>query len=217
MKTFVVIGLGRFGSAVAKKLFEMGHEVLVIDDNEVAIQKFSSFVTHAVAADAKDPNTLKSLGVRNYDCAILAIAENIEDSVLITLALKEIGIKEVVCKARDAQHKKILEKLGADRIIVPEYEMGLKTAVKLGSENLLDFIELSDNYGISEIKVPAKWIGHGVGEIDIRKKYKINVIAVKNECCKDVTAVPGPEYIFKEKDILVILGKNESINNLHIS
>ncbi len=216
MKTFVVIGLGRFGSAVARKLFEMGHEVLVIDDNEAAVQKISSVVTHAVAADAKDPNTLKALGIRNYDCAILAIAENIEDSVLITLALKDLGIREVVCKARDAQHKKILEKLGADRVIIPEYEMGLKTAVKLGSENLLDFIELSDNYGISEIKVPSKWIGQGIAEIDIRKKYKINVIAVKNECCKEVTAVPGPEYIFKENDILVIMGKNENINSFHI-
>ena len=212
MKTFVVIGLGRFGSAVARKLFEMGHEVLVIDTNEAEVQRFSSEVTHAVAADAKDPNTLRTLGIRNYDCAILAIASDIEDSVLITLALKELGIKEIVCKARDAQHKKILEKLGADRVIIPEQEMGIKTAVKLGSENLLDFIELSDSYGISEVKTPAKWIGHGIAELDIRKKHKINVIAVKNEFRADVTAVPGPDYIFQENDVLVIMGKNESIN-----
>lgn len=215
MKSFVVIGLGRFGFAVAKKLSEMGHEVMVIDEDEIAIQNISNLVTHAVTADAKNPNTLKSLGVRNFDCAILAIAENIEDSVLITLALKELGMKEIVCKARDSQHKKILEKLGADRIIIPEYEMGLKTAVKLGSENLLDFIELSDNYGISEIKVPNKWVGHGIAELDIRKKFKINIIAVKTDCCKDITAVPGPDYQFKENDILVIMGKNEFINALH--
>lgn len=212
MKTFVVIGLGRFGSAVARKLFEMGHEVLVIDTNEAEVQRFSSEVTHAVAADAKDPNTLRTLGIRNYDCAILAIASDIEDSVLITLALKELGIKEIVCKARDAQHKKILEKLGADRVIIPEQEMGIKTAVKLGSENLLDFIELSDSYGICEVKTPAKWIGHGIAELDIRKKHKINVIAVKNEFRTDVMAVPGPDYIFQENDVLVIMGKNESIN-----
>jgi len=216
MKTFVVIGLGRFGSAIAIKLFEMGHEVLVIDDNESAVQNFSDKVTHAVTTNARDIKNLNALGIRNYDCAIVAIAQDVEDSVLITLALKELGMKEIVCKARDAQHKKILEKIGADRVIIPEQEMGIKTAVKLGSTNLMDFIELSDTFGICEIKVPAKWVGHGLVELDIRRKYRVNVIAVKNECCADVTAVPGPDYIFKDKDILVILAKNEHINSLSV-
>ncbi len=210
MKTFVVIGLGRFGSTLAKSLFEMGHEVLVIDNNENAVQNFSRYVTHVVAANANDINTLKELGVRNYDCVILTTASNIEESVLITLALKELGVKMLICKARDEQHKKILEKIGADRVIIPENEMGIKMAAKLGSKNLLEFIDISDGYGISEIKAPAEWVGHALSDLDIRRKYNVNIITIKNKC-KDLSAVVDPDYVIEACDVLVIMGKNESI------
>lgn len=214
MKTFVVIGMGRFGSAVALKLFNMGHEVLIIDESEAVIQKLSASVTHAVAANAKDAATLRSLDVGSYDCAVLGIAGNIEDSVLITLALKELGMKEIVCKARDAQHKKILEKIGATQVIIPEHEMGVKTAVKLGSKNLLDFIELTDSYGISELNVPAQWVGKTIEELDVRRKYGVNVIAIKNQSNTDINGSPSPEYTFGHDDVAVMMGGNESISAL---
>jgi K+ transport systems, NAD-binding component len=212
MKTFVVIGLGRFGRAVSKKLFELGHEVLVIDKDEAVVQKFSRFVTHAVTANAKDMDVLKELGVRNYDCVILTAAQGIEESVLITFALKELGVKRLICKARDDEHKKILEKIGADKVIIPEYETGIKMAIKLGSKNLLEFVELSDGYGLSEIEVPTPWVGHALVDLDIRRKYNVNIVTIKSKKCKELETVIDPKYVFGEDDTLVIIGKNEYIS-----
>lgn len=214
MKTFVVIGLGRFGSAISKKLFDMGHEVLVIDNNEEAIQRFSRYVTHIVAANAKDVSVLKELGVRNYDCVILTIAQNVEESVLIALALKELGVSKLICKARDEQHKKILEKIGADKVIIPEQEMGIKMALKLGSKNLLENLEISDGYSISEIAVPSTWVGHAVSDLDIRRKYNINIITIKKKTCCDIDVYVDPDYVLEKDDNLVILGKDEYIKDI---
>lgn len=214
MKTFVVIGLGRFGSALSKKLFDMGHEVLVIDNSEEAVQRFSRKVTHVVAANAKDVSVLKELGVRNYDCVILTIAQHIEESVLITLALKELGVNMLICKARDEQHKKILEKIGADKVIIPEQEMGVKMALKLGSKNLLEHLEISDGYSISEINVPASWVGHAVCDLDIRRRYNINIITIKKKTCCDLEVYVDPDYVLGQDDKLVILGKDEFIKEI---
>lgn len=214
MKTFVVIGLGRFGTALSKKLFDMGHEVLVIDNNEESVQSFSRYVTHIVAANAKDVSVLKELGVRNFDCVILTIAQNVEESVLIALALKELGVKMLICKARDEQHKKILEKIGADKVIIPEQEMGIKMALKLGSKNLVEHLDISDGYSISEINVPTSWIGHAVSDLDIRRKYNINIITIKKKTCCDLDVYVDPDYVLEKDDKLVILGKEEFIKEI---
>jgi trk system potassium uptake protein TrkA len=214
MKTFVVIGLGRFGSALSKKLFDMGHEVLVIDNNEEAVQRFSRYVTHIVAANAKDVSVLKELGVRNYDCVILTIAQNVEESVLIALALKELGVNMLICKARDEQHKKILEKIGADKVIIPEQEMGIKMALKLGSKNLVEHLEISDGYSISEINVPSSWVGRAVSDLDIRRRYSINIITIKKQNCCDLDVYVDPDYVLERDDKLVILGKEEFIKEV---
>lgn len=210
MRTFVVIGLGRFGESVAKELYASGHEVLAIDENEGMVQRIADDVTHAVVADARDENVLRSLGVRNYDCAVVALGSNVSASVLITLALKEIGVRQVVCKANDRQHKKILEKIGADRVLIPEFEMGRKLATQLSMEKLRDFIELAADYGISEIDVPQNWVGRSIREVDIRKKYNINVIAVKNHQDK-VAVSPGPDYVFGKEDLVVVIGRNDDM------
>lgn len=144
-KSFVVIGMSRFGTAVSKKLMELGHEVLAVDISEHAVEHVIDSVTHAVIADATEERNLKALGLRNYDCAILAIGYEIGDSVLITLALKEMGVKRVICRARDIQHKKILYKIGADLVIIPEFEAGVKLAAQLSESNLADFIAHGDD------------------------------------------------------------------------
>ncbi|MCD8391443.1 MAG: TrkA family potassium uptake protein, partial [Firmicutes bacterium] len=151
MKTFAVIGLGRFGRTVASQLFSMGYEVLAVDINEELVNDISPFVTYAAAADAKDEAVLKELGVRNYDCAVVGITENLSDSILITLLLKEMGVKRVLCKALDENHKKILDKIGADYVIIPEDEVGVKTALHLASNSFFDWAELSSRYGIGDI------------------------------------------------------------------
>ena len=215
MKSFVVIGMSRFGTAVAKKLTELGHEVLAVDKLEHNIQNVTDVVTHAVIADATEERNLKALGISNYDCAILAIGYDIADSVLVTLALKELGVKEVVCRARDIQHKKILQKIGADRVIIPEFEAGVKLAVKIADLNILEFTELSELYGISEMTAPSRWIGKSIQQIAVRQKHACTVVAVRKpwEGGKIVIA-PGPDYIFVEQDILVLIGETEAINLL---
>ena len=159
MKTFTVIGLGRFGTSVATQLFNMGYEVLAIDKNMDKINAIANLVTRAACTDAKDESLLKQLGVKNSDCAIVCIGgDDITDSVLTTLALKDMGVKQVVCKAKDNMHKTVLKKVGADNVIIPEQEAGVKAAIELVSDRLLDIIELSDEYSIVDAVVPNTWI-----------------------------------------------------------
>jgi len=215
MKSFVVIGMGRFGESVALSLTDLGHEVLIIDKDEQKIQNLSDQVTHAVIADAKDERTLKALGVRNYDCAILTIGYDVADSVLITLALKDLGVPEVICKARDARHKKILEKIGANRVIIPEQEAGNKLAIHLSQLNLLEFLKLDERYGLSEMLVPARWKGKTLMQVDLRRNYNLTVVAVKKvREDADIVVGPGGDYQFEDGDLLVVVGSNEDITEL---
>ena len=213
MKTFIVVGLGRFGTAVATELSGLGHEVLVIDSCEDNIQKIADHVTHAVTADARDPAVLRALGVRNYDCAIVAVGADVGNSALITLNLKEQGVKQVICKAQSHVHWKVLEKIGADRVVFPEHEMGLKLAQGLSSSSILNFIELSDDYGIVEIAAPKGWQGHSLKELDVRAKYHVNIIAVRE--AGEINVSPGGDYIIGADSILVALGQDEDTNRLH--
>ena len=160
MKTYVVIGLGRFGTAVAAELCKLGHEVLAIDGDEGRVQAIADHVTHAVTGDARDPAVLRALGVRNYDCAIVAVADDVGNSALITMNLKEIGVKQVIAKAQSHVHQKVLQKIGADRVVFPEHETGVKLAQNLSSSNILNFIELSDDFGIVELAAPKLSLIH---------------------------------------------------------
>lgn len=217
MKTFVVIGLGRFGTAVATELSVLGHEVLAIDGLEENVQKVADQVTHAVAGDARDPAVLRAMGVRNYDCAIVAVGDDVGNSALITLNLKDIGMKEVICKAQSHVHRKVLEKIGADRVVFPEHEMGVKLAQGLSSSNVLNFIEVSDDYGIVELAVPNSWRYHSIRELDVRNTYHVNIIAVRKAKDADhaLDVAPGAEYVLENGDQVVVLGRSEAINLLH--
>lgn len=216
MKTFAVIGLGRFGTAAAMQLFNMGYEVLAVDKSMETVNLISDYVTRAVCGDAKEESVLKALGIRNYDCVIVAIGDDITDSVLITLMLKEMGIKKVVCKARDNQHEKVLKKIGADTVIIPEQKAGIKTAIGLVSNRFTDIIDLSDEYSIVDSVVPDSWVGKSIAELSVRKRYDINIVAIKNQLDdKDVNITPLPEYKFRKTDIIVLIGKTTDINRLN--
>lgn len=214
MKTFAVIGLGRFGRTIAAELFNMGCEVLAVDKSMELVNLVSDSVTRAVCADAKNEENLRELGIKNYDCVIVSIGNDLTDSVLITLTLKEMGISELVCKARDLQHKKLLEKIGANKVIIPEQEAGIKTAVSLVSNNIMDIINLSDEYSIADIAVLESWKGKTIAELDIRKKYKVNVVAVKDKTGEKITVAPTAEYAFREGDIAVVIGSADGISLL---
>lgn len=216
MRTYVVIGLGRFGTAVATELCKLGHEVLAVDGSEERVQSVADQVTHAVAGDARDPAVLRALGVRNYDCAIVAVADDVGNSALITMNLKEIGVKQVIAKAQSHVHQKVLEKIGAEKVVFPEHEMGVKLAQNLSSSNILNFIELSDDFGIVEFSAPRPWQGHSIRELDIRAKYGVNIIAIRRHGDgREMEVAPGGDYILAAGDVVVTLGRNENINALH--
>lgn len=214
MKTFVVIGLGRFGTAVATELCELGHEVLAIDGAEEHVQQVAERVTHAVTGDARDPSVLRALGVRNYDCAIVAVGDDVGNSALITLNLKELGVKKVICKAQSHVHRKVLEKIGADRVVFPEHEMGVKLAQGLSSSNVLNFIELSEDFGIVETAVPKEWHYETIQNLDVRARYKVNIIAVRRGKDGALNVAPGASYVIEPGDAVVALGRTEDINHL---
>ena len=213
MKTFLVIGMGRFGSALATELCALGNEVLAIDVNKDLIQAVHSQVTTAVTADARDPEVLKELSVRSFDCAIVAIGHDISTSALITLNLKELGVEKVIAKASSHTHRKVLEKIGADRVVFPEHEMGGKLAHSLSSSNLLNFIELSEDASIVEIAVPLTWMGKTLKELDVRNVYGVNVIALRRNGKMLIT--PGGNLPLDPTDIVVVLGLDKNVNALH--
>jgi len=209
MKSYVVIGLGRFGQTLARQLCMLGAEVLAMDTCNDLVQQVAEDVTHAVVGDAQDKDVLRALGVRDFDCAILAIGDDLAASVLITMNLKELEVPSIVCKAHDETHAKVLEKLGADRVVIPEKEYAQRLARSLNSHNVLDYIELSEEYGILEVPAPKAWIGKTLKELDVRAKLGVNIIAVEND--KKTNVSPAADYRIGEKDTLVILGENYAL------
>lgn len=212
MKSYIVIGLGRFGSEAARRLCELGCEVLAIDTRSDLVQQLSSNVTQAVVGDAQDKEVLRALGARDFDCAIVAIGGDLGASVLVTMNLKELGVPYVVCKAHDETHRRVLQKLGADNVVIPEQENAHRLARSLSSPNVLDYIELSDEYGIMEVPAPKKWYGHSLKELDIRAKFGINIIAVKRDGV--ISTFPAGDYRFVENDVIVVLGGSDTVKTV---
>ena len=165
MKSYLVVGMGRFGSSVALRLQELGNEVLIMDENAENIQRLADHVTYAVVGDARDEEVLRSLGAQNFDCAIVAIGGDLAASILVTLNLKSLGVPQVICKAPNELHKRALEKVGADRVVIPEREMGIKLAQNLVSSSVLDYIELSPDCGIAEVRTPKPWVDKTLREL----------------------------------------------------
>ena len=212
MKSFVVIGLGKFGSRIAKRLYQMGCEVLAVDIDNEKVQQIADNVTQAVMGDARDKDVLRALGVRNCDCAIVAMAGDVGSSVFVTMTLKELEVPVVVAKAQGPMHQRILEKLGADRIVIPEREMADRLAHKLVEPNILDFIDLSEDYSLIEEQAPAVWFNKSIRDLSVRARLGINIIAVKNGDSFNIA--PGADYIIREGDVVVIVGKNDALAKL---
>ena len=209
MKSYVVIGLGRFGQTLARQLCMLGAEVLAIDTNHDLVQSVAEDGTHAVVGDAQDKDVLRALGVRDFDCAIVAIGTNLAASVLTVMNLQELEVPYIICKAHDETHSRVLKKLGVNKVVIPEQENAARLARSLNSHNVLDYIELSEDYGILELPAPGSWIGKTLKELNIRAKLGVNIIAV--ESGEKTNVSPSADYQIQEKDIMVVLGDNYSL------
>jgi trk system potassium uptake protein TrkA len=220
-KHIAVIGLGRFGFSVAKTLAKYGSEVIAIDREEERVKKVSEFVSYAVQLDAMDEKALRSVGVQNVDTAIVSIGENIEASILVVMLLKEIGIRNIIAKAVTTLHGKVLENLGVQRIIFPERDMAIRVAHSLIRPNVLEQLELSQEYSIVELPTPPRLIGKTLKESQLRSKYGVNLIAIKRKVTTDKGIIreawnvnPLPSDIMQEGDVLVLIGFNKDLEKL---
>ena len=212
MKSYMVIGLGRFGTEAAKKLCELGCEVLAMDISSDLVQQVSTYVTHAVVANAQDKEVLRALGAKDFDCAIVSIGTSLADSVLATMNLKELGVPYVVCKAHDVTHREVLMKLGADQVVIPEQENAARLARSLSCPTVLDYIELSDEYGIIEVPAPKSWLNKSLKELNVRAKLGVNIIAVKRD--GKINVSPAADYQILEGDTMVVLGDSLALDTV---
>lgn len=211
-KQFVVIGLGRFGSSIAKTLYSLGNDVLAIDSNEETVQDIADSVTHAVQVDATDENSLRTLGISNFDVAVISIGSDVQASIMAALLAKEHGVKTIIAKANSELHGRVLKKIGVDRVIFPERDMGVRVAHNLVSSSILDYIELSPDYSIAEIASPKEWYGKTLKELNMRSKYGINVMALKRN--NEVNVSPSAEDTIGKGDIIIAIGEIDELNKL---
>ncbi|MBQ8556129.1 MAG: TrkA family potassium uptake protein [Clostridia bacterium] len=211
-KQFLVLGLGRFGASVARHLCQMGHEVLAVDSDEKLVDAIAPFVTQAVQANATDEDALVQLGIRDFDAAIVAIGSNTRDSILVTVLCKEAGVPLVIAKAVDDLHAKVLRKVGADRVVFPERDMGQRVARTLDTPNIIELIELSGDYQIAELFAPDAWCGKTLVEVNVRRNYGLSIVGIRRG--KDFLASPGADMTLHEGDILVVLGKQRDIDSI---
>ena len=213
-QNYAIIGLGRFGGSICRSLVESGQEVLVIDSNEDRVNEYMNIATHAVVGNAQDEMTLRSLGIRNFDHVIVAIGEDIQASILVTLMLKEMGVPNVLAKAQNEYHARVLEKIGADKVVHPERDMGVRIAHNLVSKNILVFIELSDEFSLAEIRVTnSRFFNRTLIELNFRQKYGLTVVAIRRGNGKVVVS-PDATEVVQEYDNLLVIGTAEDVDML---
>lgn len=208
-KEFVVIGLGRFGGSIVRELIEQGADVMAIDKFADRVDEFASIATQAIVADTTDESVLKSLGIRNFEHVIVAIGEDIQSSILTTLMLKEIGVNKITVKAQNDYHEKVLRKIGADQVVHPERDMGIRIANNIMTNNVLDYLELSDEHSIMEIKANEILAGSTLIDLDIRAKYGINIVAIKRGA--EILVSPQADEEIQINDVLIVIGADADI------
>jgi len=211
-KQFMVLGMGLFGSSLAKALHELGHEVLAVDSDADLVEAIAPYVTQAVQIDATDEAALQELGVRNFDAVIVSIGKNLRDSILVCVIIKELGVPYLIAKATDEIHAKVLRKIGVDKVVFPERDMGVRVAKSLITPNVLEMMEFSGDYRLIEIILPAKWAGSSIIEIDVRRKYGISILAIQRD--GQFIVSPSPDAVFEPGDILLVLGQKNDIANI---
>lgn len=214
MKSFCVIGLGRFGQTLAVTLARNENQVMVIDINADIVNALADTVTNAVIGDPTNEAVLRASGVKNYDCAVVCLSSSINDNLLVTLSLKDLGVPMVVSRAISDQHKRILEKIGADKIIFPEQDMGEKLAYMLDKNNVMEYIEFSNDYSIVEVKVPHSWVGKSIIDLEIRKRYGVTIIAINTTGSLNMDISPLPTRIFTQNDLVTLMGENTAIDKI---
>ncbi len=213
MKSFCIIGLGRFGQTLAVALLRNGHQVMIMDEYEDAVTTLADYVTNAVIGDPTNEQTLRASGAAEYDCTVIALSNDINKSLLITMLLKDMGAPYVVSRANSDLERRVLEKVGADRIVFPEQEMGEKLASMLESNNVLERIQFSNEYSIVEIPTPADWVGKNLIELSVRANYGVNVIAITDEKDK-MNISPNPKEPLKAGHSITVIGENKKIDRL---
>lgn len=213
MKNFAIIGLGSFGYYLSRTLTELGQEVLAIDADEAAVEQVMNFVSKAVVADSTDRTALEALGLSDFEAVVVSLGGNIDASVLATLNLKEIGVKRIVAKAITEAHGKVLERLGADDVVFPRRDMAVRVAHRLVNADVLEFAPLGSDYGIIESAPSKEMVGRSLSELDFRRKYNLSIIVVRQLVPDKIVVAPDGSFIVKDSDILVMLGRNEDLNN----
>lgn len=208
-KQFAVIGLGRFGTSVARRLHASGEEVLGIDLNEESVEKAEKYLTHGIIADATEEKALNAVEITNFDCVIVAIGDDLQSSILTVMLLKNLGVSKIIAKAISKRHGQVLEAIGVSWIIYPERDMGERVANQLLSPNLLDYIHLSKDYNIEEIRIPIKMSEKSLRKLDIRAKYNVSILAIIRG--NDIIISPSPDEILQREDILVTIGNKKNL------
>ena len=214
MKRVVVVGLGIFGFNIAKDLFENGFEVVAIDKNKEVINQIREFSTKAILADATDRELLEMIGIQPDDTVIVSFGEDLAASTLLTLHLKEMKVKNIIAKAPNEDHKRILEKVGASEVIIPEKEMASRVAKGLISPNVLDYLPVSEDFTICEVAPPASFLGKTIADLRLRGKYHIEVIAIRDVLSDKVQLVPRADFVIKDSDILIVIGREQDIQEI---
>ncbi|MDR3288423.1 MAG: TrkA family potassium uptake protein [Peptococcaceae bacterium] len=215
MKSYIVLGLGRFGISFAKTLMEMGHEVLGVDGDEKLVQHYANDLTHAMVADLTNEDYLVAMDVTKFDAAVVAVGSVLQVSIMTTVILKELGAKYILAKAQNDFHAKVLYKVGADKVILPENDIGIKAAHNLAADNFFDMIEISKDYSIINIDTPESWYNKTLGELAVRTKYGVNVVAIKHD--EDRVVIPDAHTVMKKGDNIMLIGSNHDLKKIRNS
>jgi trk system potassium uptake protein len=215
MKRVIVIGLGIFGFNIARILYENGIEVITIDKNKERIQEIRDYCTKAILADGTDKQVMEMIGIQGEDVVIVSFGEDLAASSLITLHLRELKVKHIIVKAPNEDHKRVLEKVGATEVIIPERDIADKVARSLISPNVLDFIPLTEDFAVSEVVPPTSFYGKTIGDLHLRSRYHIEVIAIREVLPGRLTMVPRADFVIKDSDILVIIGRQKDIQKIN--
>lgn len=210
---FAVLGLGKFGTEITKALYNYGYEVLAIDIDEEKINEVANYCTHSLVADVSEENTLRTVAIENFDTVVIAIGNNMQASIISALICKELGVKNIIAKAHNEKHGKVLNKIGVNQVIYPEAAMAVKVATTLINPNIQNHMEIVAGYSIAEIRIPDKWINKNLGELALRSEYAVNVLIIIRANDEVITAPTG-DTILKEDDIIVVGGSNQDIENL---
>lgn len=210
---FAVLGLGKFGTEITKALYNYGYEVLAIDIDEEKVNEVANYCTHSLVADVSEENTLRTVAIENFDTVVIAIGNNMQASIITALICKEMGVKNIIAKAHNEKHGKVLDKIGVNQVIYPEAAMAVKVATTLINPNIQNHMEIVAGYSIAEIRIPDKWINKNLGELALRSEYAVNVLIIIRANDEVITAPTG-DTTLKEDDIIVVGGSNQDIENL---